>query len=926
LILLGIVINNTVIQVITQYLIVLNTLIRLLMRLDEGDLLELLREELITSIKEAVRESGKLIVIKRNGNVEDFDELKILNSIKKAVQGLNISEEEVYRVFEKIIEEVLQKARSNNGRLTSKEISDIVEKVMINSMVYAVEWEEATKRYVLARIYNDVYGKGKWSKFDERDLKLTFNAIKLLEVRYLLKDPNTLRYKETPQLMFRRVARVLASIEELYGKTPEEIKRIEDEFYELMSNLKFIPNSPTLMNAGTRLGILSACFVIPVRDSMATPEGDGIYDAVRAHAIITKHGGGTGFDFSELRPEGDIVASTSGVASGPLSFMRVIDVSTDVIKQGGRRRGANMGVLHVWHADVEKFIKCKTGELKDVNLQNFNISVGVYDEFMKLALNGGEWKLVNPRKTSISPDKSCNSKFYAIVRARHSINDEWVQEVILNELDENKGAVPLEESKIITLEEALSIAEKENAIVKTVNARKLFLEMVKGAWDGGDPGLLFIDTINKRHPVWYIGKINATNPCGEVPALEWESCNLGSINLEKYVYYDENGEPHVDWKGLARDIRIAVRLLDNVIDANRYPLKQIEIATKRTRKIGLGVMGWAHMLVKLKIPYDSVDAVYLAYHLAEWIAYNAYLTSIKLAKEKGVFPAWNPKLYRPIWKTAMPLSESLKICEVYQKPSSKVLKLLSEKPQVNWGLVEELTRKHGLRNACVTSIAPTGSISIIAGTSSGIEPIFALAFIRRVSVGTFIEVNRLFLKFLKEYELDNPELIIEIAKVGSIAHIPFMPRTIRKVFRTAHDVDPIWHVLHQAIWQQWVDQGVSKTVNLRHNEPPQTVYKVYVLAWKLGCKGITVFRDRSRRRQVIYFGLKAEKERRQEEKEESISEEKSRVEKIIDNVMKQNITVVKNGTRTAAKRFRIGKEEFIAASEEYAGGCPTCDS
>ncbi len=905
-------------------MIVLNTLIEPFICSDEGDLLEILREGLISSIREAVKETGKLIIVKRTGKTQNFDEVKVLNSIKKAVKDLDISEDEIHRVFEKIIEELLNKARINNNKLMTKDISDIIEKVMINSMIYNIAWEEAAKRYALARIYNDVYGKGCWKNFDEKDLELTFNAIKLLEVRYLLKDPNTLRYKETPQLMFRRVARVLASVEEIYDKSSEEIKRIEEEFYELMSNLKFIPNSPTLMNAGTRLGILSACFVVPVRDSMTTSRGDGIYDAVRAHAIITQHGGGVGFDFSELRPEGDIVASTSGVASGPLSFMRVIDVSTDVIKQGGRRRGANMGVLHVWHADIEKFIKCKSGELKDVNLQNFNISVGIYDKFMEAVLNEGNWALINPRKTNISLSVGNDSRYYAMARARHYINEEWVQEVIINELEENGGAILLEKSTLITFDEALAIAKNEQAITKTINAKKLFLEMVKGAWDGGDPGLLFIDTINKRHPVWYIGKINATNPCGEVPALEWESCNLGSINLEKYIYYDENGEPHIDWNGLARDVRIAVRFLDNVIDANRYPLKQIEEATKRTRKIGLGVMGWAHMLVKLKIPYDSIDAVYLAYHLAEWIAYNAYLASIELAKEKGPFPAWNPKLYRPIWKTAKTIEELLKTCKIKERPSDKVLKIISERGSVNWNTVEKLMYEYGLRNACVISIAPTGSISIIAGTSSGIEPIFALAFIRRVSVGTFIEVNRLFLKFLKEYELDDPELIVEIAKVGSISYIPFLPRTIRKVFRTAHDVDSIWHVLHQASWQQWVDQGVSKTVNLRHNEPPQTVYNIYILAWKLGCKGITVFRDKSRKCQVIYFGLKVEKERKHKPIEEG-EEDKGRVEKIIDNVMKESTRVVREGTRISTNRFRVGKEEFIAVSEEYAGGCPTCD-
>jgi len=866
-----------------------------------------------------------------------FNVSKLRKSIEKAVLSVGLSINDV----EDIVSEVL-KAFEGKEYVTTREISDLVEKTMISRTIKDWRWEEAAKRYLLARIYNQVYGKNKWKEFDPKDLELTYNSLKLLEIRYLLKDPETGRIKETPQMLFRRVAKHLASVERLYGKSEEEVKKIEDEFYRILSELRFMPNTPTLMNAGTRLGILSACFVIPVRDALTTPDGEGIMDAVRAMALIQQQGGGTGFDFSELRPKGDMVASTAGVASGPLSFMKLFDTVTDVIKQGGRRRGANMGVMHIWHADIEDFIKAKTGEAKERFLQNFNISVGVYDAFMEAVEEGKEWKLVNPRKTFLRPGEHFDSRYYAMVRARHSISEEWVQEIIVSELEEKGGAVSLDETLIITLDEAYAIAENEDAITKTVNARQLFYEIVKGAWEGGDPGMLFMDEINRRHPVWYLGKITATNPCGEEPLLPWENCNLGSLNLEKYVTYDEDGRPHIDWEGLARDVRIAVRFLDNVIDANKHPLKQIEEANKLTRKIGLGVMGWAHMLIKLGVQYDSIDAVYLAYHIAEWIAYNAYLASIELAKEKGVFPAWNPKLYRPMWWTARSLTELLETAGINAKPSEHALRLIAERPPVNWGNVEKQMYEYGLRNAALLSIAPTGSISIIAGTTSSIEPIFALAFMRHVSVGTFLEVDRLFLEYLRKYEMDEPELIEEIARTGSIARFPFMPRTLKKLFRTAHDIEPIWHILHQAAWQQWIDAAVSKTINMRNEATIEDVWNAYILAWKLGCKGITVYRDKSRREQVIYFGLKTKekvKETIVETKVPTVSEKAERKEQVEYRqgveaptlaVVKQNrikipVMEAKGETRITPKRFRIGKKEYIAVSEEYAGGCPTCD-
>jgi ribonucleoside-diphosphate reductase alpha chain len=984
-------------------------------------------------IENALAIVRRKFVVKRDGRKEPFSLDKLVLSVKKAFDREDLPN----WIFDEIIDGVVKDLSLQEDEVGSPIISDLIEKHIIIHIIDDARLENVARKYVLARIYNQVYGKGGWSNFDTDDLRLTFNALKVLEARYLLKNPDTLRYTETPKMMFDRVASYIALPEKKYGRY-EEFRR---KFFDVMRKLLFIPNSPTLMNAGTRNGVLSACYVIPVRDSMATENGDGIMDAVRAMALIQQQGGGTGFNFSELRPEGDVVSSTAGVASGPVSFMRLFDVTTDVIKQGGKRRGANMGILHVWHPDIEKFIKSKTGELKDVVLQNFNISVAVYDEFMRKAEKGEEWPLINPRKTWLHNTKKYDSRYYAISQARHSINEEWVQEQIIKELEQNDWNIPLHESKIITLEEAIAIAENEKAITKTINAQKLLKEITESAWDSGDPGIVFIDEMNRRHPTWYLGKINATNPCvtgdsriltpeglvrikdlyeayekerkrpdaiadpnsisakgspkaystsillpgqkillyktvhgrtlevnkpvsvrglvwkvglkpvkkistkegieikttpdhriltdkgwkkaedlvpgdkillprididqaenygktvykgislkpelgfilgwiigdggirkygnqtridlyfsfneeniadyveeqlrrlfgynfsitrvskgkeiwmfvkkrgvwdvfyklnggkhekqtarrvpesvfqanslfvksflrglftadgtvdrdgavrltskykellkdvqqllllygiksklyprpykrkfyyttkrgikkeyttqeyyelvisgysrklfyqkigffgekqiklqnklaktkidepyftiksienlgkqivydmtvpsvhayisqwmvshncGEEPLLEWESCNLGSIDVSKFVV-EVDGVRSFDWDGLADVVRIAVRFLDNVIDMNRHPLHQLNEANRFTRKIGLGVMGFAHLLAKLGIPYDSPEAVYLGYKLAEWIYYNAVDESIDLAREKGVFPAF----------------------------------------------------------------------------------------------------------------------------------------------------------------------------------------------------------------------------------------------------------------------------------------------
>lgn len=560
---------------------------------------------------------------------------------------------------------------------------------------------------------------------------LNFNALTVLERRYLLKNKEG-KVVENPERMFRRVARNVAKADlKYYSK--KDVKKIEEEFYQAMSSLKFLPNSPTLMNAGTKIGQLSACYVIPVHDSIKD-----IFEAVKTMAVVHQSGGGTGFDFSKLRPKGEIVKSTRGVASGPISFMRVFDVTTDVIKQGGRRRGANMGILRVDHPDIMEFIKAKENPKE---FTNFNLSVALTDRFMKDVTKGRSYPLINP------------------------------------------------------------MTKKPEA---RLNARHVFNEIIKSAWKTGDPGLIFIDEINRKNPLPKLGRIEATNPCGEQPLLPYESCNLGSINLSRIV---ENQK--LDWNKLKKTVMTAVHFLDNVIDVNKYPLKKVKEITLANRKIGLGVMGFAEMLIKMKIPYDSDKAVRLAARIMKSIQQEAKKTSKQLARKKGTFP--NTK-------------------------KSKI---------------------KGMRNATVTTIAPTGSISIIAGTSSGIEPLFAVAFARNILGGTqMLEVNPLFLKTAEEKGILNKKLLIDIAKKGSIQHIKKIPKDLKKIFVTALDIKPEWHIKMQAAFQKYTDNAVSKTINFPKTAKINDVKKAYMLAHKMRCKGITIFKYGSKEEQVLYFGKK----------------------------------------------------------------------
>lgn len=568
-------------------------------------------------------------------------------------------------------------------------------------------------------------------------LKLTDNALTVLERRYLKRN-NEGKIIETPEELFMRVAKAIAQVEESFGTPQEEIDQLAQTFYELMCNLDFLPNSPTLMNAGRELGQLSACFVLPVDDSM-----EAIFDAIKYAALIHKSGGGTGFSFSRLRPKNDMVSSTGGVASGPVSFMKVFNSATQAVIQGGKRRGANMGVLRVDHPDILEFIKAKTDEQE---LTNFNISVALTDKFMEALVKDEEYELVNPRTGEVAG---------------------------------------------------------------TLSAKMVFDLIVEGAWKNGDPGVVFIDTVNKYNPTPQLGEIEGTNPCGEVPLLPFESCNLASLNLSRMV--TDDGE--IDWDKLARTTRILVRFLDNVIEANQYPLPQIEKQTKLSRKIGLGVMGFADMLIQLNIPYNSDEAVALAEKIMCFIQKEGREASVELGEIRGSFPAFPESIYADKYPA--------------------------------------------LRNATVTTVAPTGTISIIAGCSSGIEPLFAVCYVRNVlDQDRLLEVHPIFAERIRQYGLYSKELMERVAAEGSIAHIDEIPQELKRIFVTAHDVDPLWHVKIQAAFQKGTDNAVSKTVNLPNSATVEDVREVYHLAYQTGCKGVTVYRDGSRESQVLEVAKK----------------------------------------------------------------------
>lgn len=586
-------------------------------------------------------------------------------------------------------------------------------------------------------------------------LQLSENSMTVLRRRYLAKDDKG-RVIETPENLFIRVAKAIAEPDLKYGASGEEAEQTATAFFNMMAELEFVPNSPTLMNAGRPLGQLSACFVIPIDDSM-----ESIFDAVKSAALIHKSGGGTGFAFSRLRPKNSVVASTSGVASGPVSFMKVINSATEAVKQGGTRRGANMGILRIDHPDIMDFISCKD-DLTE--LTNFNISVGVTDVFMKAVEAGASYALIDPR----------TGKQFEI-----------------------------------------------DGQPQSLDARTVFNSIIEHAHATGEPGVVFLDKINGDEHTRKIGLIEATNPCGEQPLLPYESCNLGSINLAKMIKTTVGVAPEpdtdlfrceIDWDKLRKTVHNSVHFLDNVIDANKYPLQDIDRATKANRRIGLGVMGWADLLAMLEIPYDSEEALSLAEKVMGFIQTEADFASQELAKKRGNFPNWEKS-------------------DFFNQATG------SGKPR---------------RNSTVTTIAPTGTISIIAGCSSGIEPLFAIAYERNVMDNTrLIEVNPYFKQKAKQLGFYSEQLLEKIANTNSIANVDEVPQKIRRIFVTSHDISPAWHIRMQDAFQKHTENAVSKTINLPNKATTEDVRKAYDLAYKLACKGVTVYRDGCRPQQVL---------------------------------------------------------------------------
>jgi len=663
---------------------------------------------------------------RRKENQKTIGRDRVARAVFAAAESMGISDRKLLEKFTEQVSQRLEVAQPFPGmeefvpRQTKHPVSSSQIQAMVKEILTADEFSPQARSQVISGI------------------KLSDNALRVLERRYLTKDGEG-KVTETPHELFRRVAKHIASAE-LHYDANADVSFWEEAFHQLMTNLDFLPNSPTLMNAGHELGQLSACFVLPIEDSM-----ESIFDAVKYTALIHKSGGGTGFSFSRLRPTSDRVGSTGGIASGPVSFMRAFDVTTDVIKQGGMRRGANMAILNVEHPDILRFIAAKEDPEA---LTNFNLSVAVTDKFMKAVEKGTDYNLVNPRTGEVT-DK--------------------------------------------------------------LNAKEVFDKIVDMAWRTGDPGIVFIDEINRHNPTPKLGKIESTNPCGEQPLLPFESCNLGSINLSKMVA-DKDGQPYIDHDKLSQTVKLTVRFLDNVIEVNQFPLPEITELAKTTRKIGLGVMGFADMLIQLGIPYDSEQGLVVAEEIAHFISEEADKASIELAQERGVFPAFQESIYD-----------------------------MPDGPR--------------FRNASRTTIAPTGSLSIIANCSSGIEPLFALSYIRHILEGEeFIEVNPYFEETAKKGGFYSPDLMKQLAEGKRLKDIEEVPEDIKMLFVTAHDISPEWHVKMQAAFQRFTDSAVSKTVNFPHEATPDDVTKVYMLAYQEGLKGITIYRDRSRDSQVLTVG------------------------------------------------------------------------
>ncbi|MGC9057561.1 MAG: adenosylcobalamin-dependent ribonucleoside-diphosphate reductase [Candidatus Micrarchaeia archaeon] len=778
-------------------------------------------------------------VRKRDGRIVSFDEERISNSIKKAMIAKEMYDE---KLLKRIVGEVLTKC----GKLFERKIPSVEEiQDIIEVELMRVGLFDVAKAYILYRNKKSEIREEKKkilnkTELDEVDKRFSINALRLLAARYLLKD-ETGKPIQTPKELFQSVAVTMAIPEIFYdekvydksgrsakkkaGDKYKDIEKFDGKFsingwpinkwnferlialynelgqegkvkisiekllamlekkmfmkaetvameaYEKMVSRDFLPNTPTLVNSGRKLGMLSACFTLDVEDDM-----ESIMKLARDCAMIHKSGGGTGVNFSKIRPEGDIVASTTGVASGPVSFMKLIDSVSDVIKQGGVRRAANMGILEIWHPDIEKFISAKK---KEGFLENFNISVGVNGDFWKYFEKNEEYPLVHPTT---------------------------------------------------------------GKTVRKVNPRALFRMIAENAWETADPGILFFDNINRRNIMRRtLGEIKVTNPCGEEPLYPYESCNLASINLENFVISDGSGKPSFDWERFHKTVRFVVRVLDNIISVNKYPLSEIEKKTKKTRRIGVGVMGLAHALIKLGIRYNSEDGFEFMKKVSEHLTYYAYEESCSLAEARGPFPLYEKTDY---------VNGDMPIEGYYHK----------EEWTCDWNALVSKIKKNGLRNAMVTTAPPTGSIGMIADTSTGIEPVYSLAFEKRVTVGSFYYTNELLEKELERRGINSIELVKQIMEnYGSVQGIEQIPDDIRYVFVTSMDVHWIDHLVAQAVMQMWITDSISKTINMPADVKIEDVEQAYLLAHELLCKGITIYKNESKKGQVLMSTGKVKK-------------------------------------------------------------------